>query len=58
MGTCDTQFDVEIADDGSVRIAGVVAVPVLMRLVMAAKFQTELNAEHLLSPHVDRLRMN
>lgn len=51
----NTQFEIEISDDGSIRLAGEAAVPVLLRLVLAAKFQTELNAEHLLSPHVDRM---
>jgi hypothetical protein len=55
MGTDEAQFEIEIADDGSIRLAGRAAVPVLLRLVMAAKFQTELNAEHLLSPYVDLL---
>jgi hypothetical protein len=55
MPTNNPQFEIQIADDHSIRIAGEAAVPVLLRLVMAAKFQTELNAEHLLSPYVDRL---
>jgi len=55
MGNDEAQFEIKIADDGSVRIAGRAAVPVLLRLVMAAKFQTELTAEHLLSPYVDLL---
>ena len=48
-------FAVEVADDGSVIVRGEAAVTVLLRLVMAAKFQTELNAEHLLSPYVNQL---
>lgn len=55
MTTTNPQLEIEIADDGSVHIAGEAAVPLLLRLVMAAKFQTELNAEHLLSPYVDLL---
>jgi len=51
----DSAFQIEIAEDGSVRISGSAAVPILIRLVMAAKFQTDLNAEHLLSPHVNNL---
>ena len=48
-------FEVEIGDDGTVRVSGTAAVAMLWRLVLAAKFQTEPNAEHLLSPFVDRL---
>lgn len=48
-------FAVDLAGDGAVTIRGSAAVAVLLRLVMAAKFQTELNAEHLLSPYVNRL---
>ncbi|TAJ69886.1 MAG: hypothetical protein EPO51_20380 [Phenylobacterium sp.] len=55
MNNDEAQFEIEIADDGSVRLTGKAAVPVLSRLVMAAKFQMELNAEHLLSPYVDLL---
>lgn len=55
MGAHEPQLEVKIAEDGSVRIAGRAAVPLLWRLVVAAKFQTELNAEHLLSPYVDLL---
>lgn len=56
MGTYDdVQFEIAIDNDGSVKISGKAAIPVLSRLVMAAKFQTELNAEHLLSPYIDRL---
>lgn len=48
-------FEVQIHSDGSVRLAGPAAVDVLWRLVLAAKFQTEPNAEHLLSPFVELL---
>lgn len=48
-------FEVELAPDGSVRISGSAAVSTLMRLALAAKFQTELSWDHLLSPFVTRL---
>lgn len=40
---------------GSVRISGRMAALVLMRLVLAAKFREEIEAEYLLSPLVNRL---
>lgn len=49
------EFEVELAPDGSVRISGPAAVTTLMRLALAAKFQTELSWDHLLSPFLKRL---
>lgn len=48
-------FDVQLTDDGGIKITGEWAAHILMRIVLSAKFQTELSAEMLLSPHVRRL---
>lgn len=48
-------LEVAIAEDGSVHISGVAAVETLLRLALAAKFQTELSSDHLLSPYLNRL---
>ena len=51
----DSYFTVDLCDDGSVKIGGKGALEVLWRLVVAAKFQMELSAEHLLSPYLNGL---
>lgn len=48
-------FEVTLTDDGGVKITGEWAVRMLLRIVLNAKFQTELSAEMLLSPHLNKL---
>jgi hypothetical protein len=53
----DTQpaFEIEVTHDGSLRISGAAAATTVLRLALAAKFQTELKWDHLLSPFVNQI---
>lgn len=51
----NTDFEVHLTDDGGVKITGIWGVRTLMRIALSAKFQTELSAEMLLSPHLNKL---